>query len=158
MAVSSEKSVQMDRLDAIPPEANPVHEWRGKKRILYFSHTQAVAGDAASIQSLAKLPQGSVRVIADESRVYFSAFGASRVLDIGFAAYTNLDGEAVAADPDFFATDVDVSAAGSALLSEASAKLPLFESLDGVEIESVVAGGTIPAAATLEGYITYVID
>lgn len=164
MAVSSEKSAQVGKLFLFPPQNIPVNEWRGRKRILYFKHTQVVAGDATSIQSLANLPQGSVRVITAESNAYFSAFGAARTLDIGFATYKNLLGVAVTADPDFFATAVDVSAAGVALLNEASAagpsavRFPLFESQNGVGIISTVAGGTIPVGAIIEGVITYVLD
>lgn len=165
MAVSHESSAQIALTELVPPSNIPVHDWRGRKRILYFKHTQVTAGDATSIQSLVKLPQGKVRVIADESTIYFSAFGAARVLDVGYAAHKDLNGEDVAADPDFFATDVDVSAVGSLQLDEAAAdagpsavRYKLFESQDGVEIQSVVAGGTIPANAVLEGIITYVLD
>lgn len=166
MAVVNENSAQLtNSLKKNPPEAVPVHEWRARKRAMYFKHTQAVAGDATSIQGLVQLPQGKVRVIAAESRIYFSAFGAARTLDVGFAAHKkDSDGSAVVADPDFFATAVDVSAAGVLLLDEAAAAGPsdvrnhLFESQDSVRVISTVAGGTIPAGAVLEGVITYVLD
>lgn len=165
MAIENESSLQFGREKKFPPEANAVHEWRGRKRVLYFKHTQAVAGDADSVQSLVRLPQGSVRVIAEESQIYFSAFGVGRTLDVGFAAHKDLNGVTVAADPDFFSTAVDVAAVGVLALDEAAAdagpsavRFKLFQSQNGVTIRSDVAGGTIPAGAVLEGVITYILD
>lgn len=118
-----------------------------------FNHTEVVAGDATSVQKLFKIPAGIYRFHRGGlSQVFFSAFGASRVLDIGWEAYLDKDGVAVAADPDGLNVDIDVSAAGVAVLGLAIAiGYKDFESRDGVWISSTVAGGTIPAAATLNG-------
>lgn len=162
MAVVNVNSDQVALASADPAEFVDVSEWGGRTRRQYFSFAQgAVAGDATSVQTLCTLPAGRLRIIINQSCVANSAFGAARTLDVGYAAYTGKDGVAVAADPDALTTAViDVSAAATNNLAAAAGADPtlFINSRDGVTIESVVAGGTIPAAATLYGYITYMKD
>lgn len=161
MAVTNSLSDQLTNAAAVPVVRNNAVDVTGKLRIAYFSFTQgAAAGDATSTADLVKLPPGRVRVLEELSKIRFSAFGASRVLDIGYKTYTGNDGVAVAADDDGFATDIDVSAAGNATFAEANhaANTHLFQSRDGVTVYATVAGGTIPAAATLSGYVVYTMD
>ena len=69
------------------------------------------------------------------------------------------DTPATTGDADAFKADLDVSAAAAAAsLAQAAGADPtmLFETRDGLMIQAAVAGGTIPAAATLKGYIVYV--
>jgi hypothetical protein len=127
----------------------------------------AVAGDIGSTVDLALLPAGDVRLYLTESRIFWSAFGAARILDIGHRAYKAIDFDGslgvqpVAAAPNLFDDDVDVSAAGNAalgsdfVLAGTIAKTQRFLSADGVMIFATVAGGTIPAGAILEGFLTY---
>jgi hypothetical protein len=119
---------------------------------LPINHSEAVAGDATSVQRLTKIPAGLFRFWRGASFLNFSAFGASRVLDIGWEAYKDRDGNDVVADPDGLNVDLDVSAAGSGNLGAALTRgYKDFDSRDGVWIVSVVAGGTIPANATIDG-------
>ena len=157
MAVTTEKSTQYTEQTTDGSKVDPADH--GKVEIAYFSFTQgASAGDAGSIAELIKLPAGKIRVLTEESQIAFSAFGASRTLDVGYQAYTNSSGTAVAIDADYFASAVDVSSAGELVLNESAtpALAQELDSQDGIVIQADVAGGTIPAAATLEGYIKYV--
>jgi hypothetical protein len=154
MAVTTENSTQIDNESATPPVKNDSCDDRGRLRVKRFDFTQgAAAGDATSTQSLIKIPPGKVNVHLALSRIAFSAFGASRVLDIGYTAYTNPDGTAVAADADGIANDIDVSSAGNANPTGivGGDEIIQFNSKEGVTIYATVAGGTIPAAATLDG-------
>lgn len=158
MAVSNENSTQYELQNDNQSALNaPAH---GKLRVLSFEHTQAVAGDAGSVTTLIKLPAGKIRVLTNLSKIEHSAFGSSRTLGVGFAAYTNEAGTDVAADPDYFASAVNVAAAGTFVLDE-SATPALSQELDskqGIVVNATVAGGTIPAGATLKGYILYVVE
>lgn len=160
MAVTAQKSTQLTNAEAVPVVRTHGVDLSGKLRVAYFDFTQDGAGDATSTVDLVELPNGRVRVYPELSHIKFSAFGASRVLDIGYLAHTDQNGDAVSADTDYFATDVDVSSAGTAKLSEAldAATTKLFQSRDGVVIQANVAGGTIPDAATLSGFVVYAMD
>jgi hypothetical protein len=160
MAVTTQVSDQITAIDSVPPEAVPVYSWHGRLRVAYFKHTQSGVGDANSTVELVKLPQGSVRVLGALSKIYFSAFGAARTLDLGFAEYQDLDGVDVAADEDFFASAVDVSAAGSAAFDEAgsAARAPVLQSQSGVTVMAKCEAATWPDGAVIEGYVVYVVD
>jgi hypothetical protein len=152
MAVVNENSAQAQarlggrKLGAFKDQASPL--------ILEINHTEVVAGDATSVQRLQFIPPGMYRFKRDLSFVRFSAFGAARVLDIGWEAYVDKDGTAVAASAAGLNNDIDVSAAGGANIGTAlTVGYKDFESRDGVWISSTVAGGTIPAAATIDGHL-----
>ncbi len=161
MAVTTEYSDQIDNAEATPVVRNHAVDVSGKLRVAYFNFTQgAAAGDATSTQGWVDLPAGRVRIFHDLGRFDFSAFGASRTLDVGLEAYTDWQGTSVAADATALASAVDVSSAGAAKLSEADdiAQTTLIQSKNGVRVSSAVAGGTIPAAATLNGFIVYAME
>jgi len=127
----------------------------------FFEFTQgSSAGDAGSLAYLVKLPAGKVRVLLPLSRIANSALGASRTMDLGWAAYTNDDGTAVAADPNGLDDGIDVSSAAATNPSGTigGAETKLFESQAGVVLTAQINDGTIPAAATLKGYFLYVQD
>lgn len=154
MAVTAENSTQIDNESATPPVKNDSCDDRGRLRVKRFDFTQgAAAGDATSTQALIKIPPGKVNLHLALSRIAFSAFGAARVLDIGHTGFTNPDGTAVAADADALANDIDVSAAGNANITGVVGGDEIFQinSKDGTTIQATVAGGTIPAGATLDG-------
>jgi hypothetical protein len=93
--------------------------------------------------------------------LYFSAFGAARTLDVGYAAHTNdRTGATVVADTAAFASAVDVSSAGNLALDESESAGALTDVVfEGkARILATVAGGTIPAGATIKGDIFYVED
>lgn len=161
MAVTTEKSTQLTNIDATPPVMLQPHDDHGRMRMKYFSFTQgAAAGDAASFQQLQKLPPGRVRVFPRMSYIAWSAFGAARTLNIGYQAHTDDNGDAVAAAADTLDDGRDVSSAGGDYLGDGTNGVDtiLFNSQDGVVIEATNIGGTIPAAATLEGWIAYMMD
>lgn len=136
-------------------------EAEGKVRCLSIEFDQGdAAGDATSTQILGKLPAGRIRVLTNLSKIEFSAFGASRTLDIGFQAHEDEDGDAVAEDADYFASAVDVSAAGNVALDESGTPeiSQALVSNAGIVVFSTVAGGTIPVNATLKGHIFYIVE
>ena len=159
MAVTAGKSNLLTNADA--GVANEPHDASGRLKVVRFSYTQAGAGDANSTVELVKLPRGRLRIYGVMSRIAFSAFGASRVLDIGWRAYEDFAGATVAADPDGIDNDINVASAGISALGNALAATDdtlEIESGTGVTIFATVAGGTIPDAATLTGYIVYAKD
>lgn len=160
MAVTTESSTQVGNVEASPPVLLDPRDNHGRVRFARFSFTQgAAAGDATSKQRLVKLPAGKVRVILPLSRVAHSAFGAARTLSLGHEAYETA-GVAVAEDLADLDTGVDVSAAGSFIPTGTLGgdETKEFDSDEGVVITASNAGGTIPAAATLQGHIAYVVD
>jgi len=118
----------------------------------------AAAGDDGSTLRLAIFPPGKITLLLAEARLAHSAFGTSRVMKIGHTAYTEPDGDAVAADDDDLDSNVDVSSAGSFAPTGTigGAETKTFETKDGFEIFATVTGGTIPAAATVNGYIPFI--
>lgn len=165
MAVTAEKSDQVTNMEASPPVRLNTNELGGRLRIARFSFTQgAAAGDATSTMDLIKLPVGkTVTVLKSMSRIVCSAFGAARVLDIGHTGYTNLDGTVVAAAADVLMDGQDVSAAALVRMGLGTNAFTAddsftFNARSKPVIQAVVAGGTIPAAATINGYIVYVED
>lgn len=162
MAVTTENSDQYANLVASPRVHNPTHHSHGRLRFQFFEFTQgSSAGDAGSIARLCKLPAGKVRLFLPLSRIYFSAMGTSRTMDLGWEAYSDDDGgDAVAADENGLDDGVDVSAAGSVNPGGTigTHETKLFESEDGVVLTAQINDGTIPAAATISGYVVYAID
>lgn len=156
MAVVNENSAQAKAILGTGPKLAAYRDM-GEALHQNFNHAQVVAGDATSVQRLFKIPAGIYRFHrGGQSQVFFSAFGAARVLDIGWEAYLDKNGVAVAADPDGLNVDADVSAAGVVVLGLAIAVgYKDFESRDGVWIISTVAGGTIPALATIDGVAVF---
>ena len=162
MAVTTENSDQYDESYAtVPAKVPETHEWAGRLRIAFFEFTQGGdAGDATSVARLIKLPAGKIRLILPISRVAFSALGSSRTMDLGWEAYTDDDGDSVAADPNGLDDGVDVSSAGSVnpAGTVGTHETYLLESRAGVVITAQINDGTIPSAATLMGYFFYVVD
>ena len=162
MAVTTESSPQVSNSSAVPPVANPVHDNGGRLRVQYFLFTQgAAAGDANSLANLIKLPQGTIRVYPQLSSLKRSAFGAGRTLDVGVTAHKDLDLADVSAVVDSLVDGLDVSAAGTALMGTGTnAKQSiLVKNGDGkATVQAKVLGDTIPAGATLEGFIVYSHD
>lgn len=132
-----------------------------KFRMHYFSVAAlAVLGDIGTTIDLAILPPGRVRVVPHLCRLTASAFGAARTLAIGHRAYSARDNESAvieALNASAFAAALDVSAAVAAIPFSTVLKYDLY-SKGGVTIHATVAGGTIPAGATLSGYVTYLYE
>jgi len=161
MAVTTEQSTEYALTQAVPAKVPASHQLHGRMRIAFFAFTQgSSAGDATSTATLVKLPAGKVRLMNRLSYIGFSALGASRTLDLGWQAYTDDNGDAVAADPNGLDDGVDVSSAGSVIPGGTigTHETKLFESQAGVVIDAQINDGTIPAAATLMGHLVYVVD
>lgn len=161
MAVTQEQATEVSNPVATPPVLNDANSVHGKWRFARFNFTQgAAAGDATSLAELVKLPAGSVRVILDHSIISVSALGAARTADLGWLAYVDQDDDAVAADPNGLDDGVDVSSAVryAPIGTIGEDETYLFQSNGGVTLTLQINDGTIPAAATIKGYIIYVVD
>tara|TARA_R100000501_G_C2521929_1_gene48776 strand:- start:230 stop:475 length:246 start_codon:yes stop_codon:yes gene_type:complete len=81
-------------------------------------------------------------------------------MDLGWQAFTDDDGDSVAADPNGLDDGVDVSSAGSVIPggTVGTHETYLFESQSGVIIDAQINDGTLPVAATLMGHFVYVVD
>lgn len=121
-----------------------------KVRLACFDFAQGeTAGDAGSTADLVVLP-ANCRILPALSRITTSALGAT--LDVGLRAYKNVEGVAVAEDAD---------AIGAALATSSETSVAMGEGyIDVASQGSVVvfATGTLPAKATLKGYIAYLAD
>ncbi len=161
MAVTNEKSDQVTNQDATPPTMNPAYFSGAKLRVQYFKHTQSVAGDDGSSVTLCRIPAGQGVIFKQLSLIRWTAFGSSRVMDIGYAAYTERDGDAVSAGADIFEDGRDVSSAnlkGVILGTGTNADdLPMYiyDSKAPIDVKALVTGGTWPLNAVVEGWICY---
>jgi len=154
------KSIQLARLDSKIPVLSLPSDLSGKLRFEYFEFTTAEALAAGSTVDLVKVNPGGVRILHSLSKISVSALGASRVLDFGHRAYETPDDTTVAEDGDAFDADVDVSSAVNVATGSdlAEPKTWAMNSRKGVTLFVTVTGGTIPANATIKGYIVYVSD
>lgn len=134
----------------------PIDDY-GKLRLIHFEIIPGVAGDAGSTAQLCKLPHGRIRLIPNLSRFWHDAFGSSRVLDIGHAAYTKEGGVDEVADPDAFVVDNDVASAGTAKVLGTARKFDMF-SRKGIVVTATIAGGTWPSGCKLNGYLAVVTE
>lgn len=162
MAVTTEKSTEYNQ--ATDPRTYgrmDAEDTPQKLKSAPFNYTQgAAAGDIGSTQGLVYLPPGRYKVYWFLSRIEWSAFGASRTLDVGLGAYTAEDGTSTAAAANLADNDIDVSSAGAAAMGSDFAAgtggvTELKVGSGGIGVFATVAGGTIPAAATLKGYLAY---
>jgi len=160
MAVTIQNSSQYAKASAVPPTLNAVTDWHGRVRKYFFDFTQSAAGDAGSLVYAVKIPAGKIRLYLPASRIYFSAMGTARTLDIGWLAYNTPDGTVVAADPNGLDDNVDVSSAGSVNPGGTigTHETKLFDSREGVTLTLQVNDGTLPDAATFSGYFELVDD
>jgi hypothetical protein len=82
-----------------------------------FSFTQpSPAGDANSVAVLFQTPTGRCRLLAHQSTIKHSAFGAARLLSLGWLAYTDEHGEGQAASLTGICSGIDVALAGTVAL------------------------------------------
>jgi hypothetical protein len=143
--------------------------WHGRSRKAFVSHTQSGAGDANSTVTLFKIPPGSVRLIIEECYLYVNWTTALVDLNLGWGAYTGLDGTAVVADPNGIVDALDVDTAGvfrgsdfigaaGAGLTAANGYTIAFQSKDGVDIIAQAVAAGLADADSLAGVLTYVQD
>ncbi|NBN64130.1 hypothetical protein [Pannonibacter tanglangensis] len=158
--MTNQFSAQLAMTRAMPRERIRPTEYQGRIRVAYFNFTQSGQGPANATAQLIHLPEGRVRILRHLSMVSTSAFGAGRTLNVGFAAYRNLIGDAVAANETALIAARDVAAAASAAPSAAAGADPTLylESRDGVDVYARVLGNTIPDGAKIWGMLAYVTD
>lgn len=166
MAVTHQESVQYENVftDA-PVNMNPASDVGGVLKFAYFQHDQSGAGEATSTVALLKLPAGRVRVLLPLSSAYVNWTTGSATLDLGWDAYTGLDGVAVLADPDGLSDGIDVESAGFFNLGayatapaaiKATGGTKEFVSKTGIVIRAT-SPGAIASGDDLVGYIAYVV-
>lgn len=161
MAVTTQNSTEYGNSIATPPTIQDAQVLAGKVRIAYFSHTQSGAGDSGSSAAVVKLPPGKVRMLGRMSEAYVNWTTAAATLDVGWDAYTNIDGTAVAADVDGIDDGISVEVAGfqvfgTALTANGGDKV--FESRDGVVLRLTSASTAIIAGNVAVGHIAYVVE
>lgn len=157
MALTAEQSTQAKAASGLGVLVESV-SGKGELCPFYFTFTQSAAiGDINSTVDLIILPPGKWRYIADLSKVYNSAWGAARLLDVGFGAYTQPDGTVVAANQAAIDLSKDVAAAGSYApggVLTADGTL-LINSKTPVTIYGVCKVATLQAASTLKGILMF---
>ncbi|MDP6771903.1 MAG: hypothetical protein QF704_14475 [Anaerolineales bacterium] len=163
MAVTTQKSTEYTNATATPVTLNEANVYHGRVRIAYFTHDQDGAGDAGSSVALCSLPAGKVKVLLSQSKAYVNWTTSSATLDLGWDAYTDIDGDAVAADADGLVDGLDVDTVGYQTLEGALAGIKATGGTHTFETQSgVVIRATSPTAIAdgddLVGYILYVVD
>lgn len=166
MAITNEESTEYTNVFITEPKVmNPVSSWGGKLQIAFFTHDQSAAGDATSDVALVKLPPGRVRVLLGLSQAYVNWTTGSATLDLGWDAYTGLDGVAVAADPNGLVDGMDVDTVGVRTFSTgavaavtATGFTKVFTSKDGVVIRATSQDQALASGDDLVGWIAYVCD
>jgi len=163
MAVTTQKSTEYTNATATPVTLNEANVYHGRVRIAYFTHDQDGVGDAGSSVALCSLPAGKVKVLLKSSNAYVNWTTSSATLDLGWDAYTDINGDAVALDIDGLVDGLDVDTVGYQSLEGALAGIKAtggtytFESQSGVVIRA-----TSPTAMVdgddLVGYLLYVVD
>ena len=164
MAVTTQKTTEYTNATASPVTLNEAHAYHGRVRIAYFSHDQDGAGDATSSVALFALPAGKVKVLLSASKAYVNWTTGSATLDLGWDAYTDIDGDAVAADPNGLIDGLNVDTVGYFSLEGALAGVKAtggthtFESQGGVVIRATSQDVAIASGDDLVGYILYIVD
>lgn len=161
MAVTTQKSTEHTNATATPVTLNPTTDYAGRVRIMYFTHAQSGAGDATSSVALGSLPAGKVKVLLSSSNAYVNWTTSSATLDLGWDAYTDGDGNSVAADADGLVDGLNVDTAGQFSFGAdqaATGGTYTFNSKSGVTIRATSQDTAIADGDDLVGYILYVVD
>lgn len=170
MALTAEYGVEYTSIYQTKPSAKVgTHTWHGRLRFMYVSHVQAADGTgAASNVALCKIPPGTVRLVLPMSYLYVNWTETSATLDLGWDAYTDLNGTAVVADPDGLLDGLGVDTADVYGFEELTAAVgtgapattgytKVFSSKDGVVIRATASPG-IAATDAIYGGFAYVQD
>ncbi len=153
-------SDEVTNINAVPPVALSPVDHHGKVRIAHVTYSQVATGTAGDTVELCKLPAGRVRVLGRLSSLYHNLTVGSATLDVGWAAYTDLDGAAEAAVGDGLDDGIDTETAGTINLGTnvaAAGGSQLFESEEGVTITATLVGEP-QAGDDLVGFVAYVCD
>jgi len=162
MAVTTQNSTEYTNATASPVVTlNPTTDYAGRVRIMHFTHAQSGAGDATSSVALGTLPAGKVKVLLASSNAYVNWTTSSATLDLGWDAYTDGDGNSVAADADGLLDGLNVDTAGQFSFGSgqnATGGTYTFNSKSGVTIRATSQDTAIADGDDLVGYILYVVD
>lgn len=165
MTVTTQYSTEYSAQHVTSPSTNVnTTEMHGRVRHAYVTCLQSGAGDATSSFALFKLPPGRVRLLMRLSSAYVNWTTASATLDLGWDAYTKMDGTTQAADPDGLVDGLDVDAVGFRTFEGAIAANVLlggsfvFESKSGVVIRATSQDTAIATGDDLVGSFLYVVD
>ena len=105
-----------------------------------------------------------MKVLLSASKAYVNWTTGSATLDLGWDAYTDIDGDAVAADPNGLVDGLNVDTVGYFSLEGALAGVKAtggthtFESQGGVVIRATSQDVAIASGDDLVGYILYIVD
>lgn len=137
----------------------------GYKHSKYFSYTQSGAGGVGDVLALMKIPAGS-RILLPECAIWIVGGPATTVLDFGFLAYTEPDGDAVAADQDGLAVGIDIGADGLWFGNMVVIATPddllatqltyVFNAKEDVTLTLTVRTAALADLDVIQGYVTYV--
>lgn len=167
MGITTEYSTEYTQARVtVPATSLNTTEQHGRVRVAYFSHDQSAAGDATSSVALVKLPPGRVRLLLGASLMYVNWTTGSATMDLGWDAYTAMNGTTTTADPNGLMNALDVDTvgyrSGEALVAltaiKATAGTWVFESKDGVVIRATSPSVGIGSSDDLFGYFLYVVD
>ncbi len=151
------KSTQVTNAEAKPIVRLAPRDWHGRARDAFFNYTQAANGAVNDVVELVQLPPGKVRLLVDQAVLTMSDKGAGALLDIGWAAFVDEDGNAVVADDNDLADNVDI-ATGTTTIRPNLNLFKTFDSRDGVTLTATFRVVAPVAADTLQGYFLYVVD
>lgn len=138
--------------------------WLNPIRYAVFTYTQAGNGTIDDFLYLVKVP-GDARIIIPECYFYFSAWAATTLLDVGWAAHEDKMGQAVVADFDGLVDGLDIDAAGiyhGGLLNGAFVSVPAlfhhqFDARGEVDIVAQFRVAAPTDTDSLQGAIAYII-
>lgn len=161
MAITNTKSKQVDvSLQGSMVDTNQPYLSFGRERHIDVDLTTTAVGDIDSTFELVRLGAGNWTIIGDLSKLYTSAFGASRTLTVGISSYIPITSNAETAENlTAIHTSADVASAGSFVPTTATtAGRLVVKSKTPVIIKAQVKGGTVPSGATIKGFFTVVND
>lgn len=162
MAVTTQNSTEYAKSGHVNATAQlKPYEMGGRVRVATFTHDQSGAGDATSSVALCKLPPGKVTVLFRQSGAYVNWTTASATLDLGWDAYTQLDGTAVAADPNGVDDGINVETAGFQVFGSvltATGGVKTFDSTEGVVIRATSQDVALADGSDLAGVLLYIVD
>jgi hypothetical protein len=136
-----------------PATMNDTCDEHGRVRICAFNYTQVGAGTGGDFVNLCGLPGGNIRILL--VAVTTSAFGASRTIKIGHTAFTTLANTTTALNSTAFLGSTSIASAGT---TSAHLTANKYTSREGITVQALIEGGTLPDAATITGHILYAID
>lgn len=157
--VTSESTQYENAYTDVPPVMN--EGWGAKMRQLDFTAVNVGGGDAGSSVALIKLPPGRVILMLTASQAYVNWTTTAAKLDLGWDAYEDPDGNAVAADPDGLIDGLNVDTVGIFDLNSNVAALLLtggnytFNSKNGVTIRATSQDTALAANDDIAGFLAY---